>query len=98
MASAKVGSDGRGGTRRAAVATTMALAIAMPVEAQKRPSVAPKNMQAIAPALTGYTDDVLFGHVWRRPGLSPRDRSFVTLSVLISTGKAAQLRSHLGRG
>jgi len=35
--------------------------------------------------------------VWKRPDLSPRDRSLVTLSVLIATGKPAQLTGHLGR-
>jgi alkylhydroperoxidase/carboxymuconolactone decarboxylase family protein YurZ len=34
---------------------------------------------------------VLFGDVWRRPELSPRDRNLVTISVLIATGKPAQL-------
>jgi len=72
--------------------------IAAPAAAEERPSVAPKNMQAITPGLAGYTDDVLFGDVWRRPELSPRDRSLVTLSVLIGTGKTAQLSGHLGRG
>ncbi|WP_267414421.1 carboxymuconolactone decarboxylase family protein, partial [Sphingomonas sp. GC_Shp_4] len=70
----------------------------MPAEAQDRPSVAPKNMQAIAPALAAYTDRVLFGDVWVRSELSPRDRSIVTLSVLIATGKTAQITGHLGRG
>jgi 4-carboxymuconolactone decarboxylase len=72
--------------------------IAGPVAAQDRPSVAPKNMQAIAPGLAGYTDDVLFGDIWLRSELSPRDRSLVTLSVLIATGKTAQMPGHLGRG
>ena len=40
---------------------------------------------------------MLFGDVWRRPELSPRDRSLVTISVLIATGKPAQLAGHLGR-
>lgn len=74
------------------------LSIAAPVTAEERPSVAPKNMQAIAPALAGYTDRVLFGDMWVRSELAPRDRSIVTLSVLIATGKTAQLESHLGRG
>lgn len=51
----------------------------------------------IAPGLATLTDDVLFGDVWRRPELSPRDRSLVTISVLIATGKPAQLSGHLGR-
>jgi 4-carboxymuconolactone decarboxylase len=53
--------------------------------------------QKIAPGLAKLTDEVLFGDVWRRPELSPRDRSLVTLSVLIATGKPVQLAGHLGR-
>jgi 4-carboxymuconolactone decarboxylase len=53
--------------------------------------------QRIAPGLATLTDDVLFGDVWRRAELSPRDRSLVTISVLIATGKTAQLAGHLGR-
>jgi 4-carboxymuconolactone decarboxylase len=51
----------------------------------------------IAPGLATLTDDVLFGDVWSRPELSPRDRSLVTVSVLIATGKPAQLAGHLNR-
>jgi 4-carboxymuconolactone decarboxylase len=85
-------------TMKVASATAAALAMAVSVEAEERPSVAPRNMRAIAPALAGYTDRVLFGDVWVRPELPPRDRSIVTLSVLIATGKTAQMTSHLGRG
>jgi 4-carboxymuconolactone decarboxylase len=53
--------------------------------------------QRITPGLATLTDDVLFGDVWRRSELSPRDRSLVTISVLIATGKPAQLTGHLGR-
>ena len=53
--------------------------------------------QKIAPGLATLTDEVLFGDVWRRPELSPRDRSLVTISVLIATGKPAQLAGHLSR-
>jgi 4-carboxymuconolactone decarboxylase len=51
----------------------------------------------VSPGLATLTDDVLFGDVWGRPDLSPRDRSLVTVSVLIATGKSAQLTGHLGR-
>lgn len=71
-------------------------------KAQDRPSpkssVAPKAMQAIAPGLAVYTDEVLFGDVWVRPELPPRDRSLVTLSALVATGKSAQMTSHLNIG
>jgi 4-carboxymuconolactone decarboxylase len=53
--------------------------------------------QKIAPGLAALTDEVLFGDVWRRPELSPRDRSLVTITALIATGKPAQLAGHLGR-
>jgi 4-carboxymuconolactone decarboxylase len=66
---------------------------------QPQPSPRPSGpvQQRIAPGLATLTDDVLFGDVWRRPELSPRDRSLVTISVLIATGKPAQLAGHLGR-
>jgi 4-carboxymuconolactone decarboxylase len=51
----------------------------------------------IAPGLATLTDAVLFGDVWLRSELSPRDRSLVTISVLIATGKPAQLAGHLRR-
>ena len=38
----------------------------------------------IAPALAQYTDDVLFGDVWERPGLKPRDLSVITVACLIA--------------
>lgn len=62
-----------------------------------RPSVAPADMQAVAPALAGYTDDVLFGDNWENPRLGKRDRSLITVSALIAGGKSAQLPGHLGR-
>ena len=51
----------------------------------------------IAPKLTELTDEVLFGDVWARPGLSPRDRSLVTVSALIAMNRPDQLRSHMAR-
>jgi 4-carboxymuconolactone decarboxylase len=66
-----------------------------PLPGTGRPSGAVQ--QKIAPGLATLTDDVLFGDVWTRPELSPRDRSLVTISALIATGKPAQLAGHLGR-
>ena len=50
----------------------------------------------IAPKLAELTDEVLFGDVWARPGLSLRDRSLITVAALTALGRAGQLRSHLG--
>ena len=70
-----------------------------PSSRQPQGATAPSGalQQKIAPGLATLTDDVLFGDVWRRPELSPRDRSLVTISILIATGKPAQLAGHLGR-
>ena len=70
-------------------------AAASPQQGATRPS-GPRQ-QVLAPGLATLTDDVLYGDVWRRPELSPRDRSLVTIAVLIATGKTAQLAGHLGR-
>ena len=68
------------------------------VEAQEeRRRVAPPAVYAVAPGLGHFTDDVLFGEVWERTELAPRDRSLVTLSAIVSTGKTAQIAAHVSR-
>ncbi|MGH7022657.1 MAG: carboxymuconolactone decarboxylase family protein [Caulobacteraceae bacterium] len=49
----------------------------------------------IAPRLTEITDTVLFDDIWRRPGLSPRDRSLVTVASLVSLYRTNELPFHL---
>jgi 4-carboxymuconolactone decarboxylase len=49
----------------------------------------------VAPALGDYTDNVLFGDVWKRPQLSPRDRSLVTVSSLVAQYRINELPFHL---
>lgn len=51
----------------------------------------------IAPELARITDDVLFGDVWKRPGLSPRDRSLITVACLIALYRTNELPFHLKR-
>ena len=48
-----------------------------------------------APKLVELTDEVLFGDVWARPQLSPRDRSLITCAALVTNGSIEQLRGHL---
>ena len=62
----------------------------------KEPSGAAKQFGDFAPGLVGFTDDVLFGQVWTRPELSPRDRSLVTVTALATAGNTEQLTYHLG--
>jgi 4-carboxymuconolactone decarboxylase len=61
----------------------------------KEPSAAERMFGDFAPALVGYIDDVLFGQVWERPELSPRDRSLITVASLLTGGNTEQLRFHL---
>lgn len=63
--------------------------------ASAQPSRAQRLLGDVAPKLAQLTDEVLFGDVWARPGLSPRDRSLVTVSALIALNRPDQLRSHM---
>jgi 4-carboxymuconolactone decarboxylase len=49
------------------------------------------------PKLVALTDEVLFGDVWERTELSPRDRSLITVAALIAGGNSEQLPFHLGK-
>ena len=51
----------------------------------------------IAPKLAQITDEVLFDDVWARPGLSPRDRSLITVAALVALYRTNELPSHLKR-
>jgi 4-carboxymuconolactone decarboxylase len=59
------------------------------------PSAVQKMVGEFAPKLVELTDNVLYGDVWERPGLSKRDRSLVTLSALIALNRTEQLRFHI---
>ncbi|WP_042163001.1 carboxymuconolactone decarboxylase family protein [Paenibacillus gorillae] len=48
----------------------------------------------IAPAFVQYTEEVLFGEVWRRSELSLRERSLITVSALMTGGNVKQLDYH----
>ena len=63
----------------------------------QEPTVAQKLVGDFAPKLAQLTDDVLFGDVWERAELSPRDRSLVTVAALIANGNTEQLTGHLSR-
>jgi 4-carboxymuconolactone decarboxylase len=56
-----------------------------------------KERQMVAPALEHYTQGLLLGEVWQRPDLSPRDRSIVTVAVLIARNQPAELPFYLNR-
>jgi len=76
----------------AAMATflLMASSVAQAQEAKMR-----EDVRRIAPALEKYTAHTLVGGVWKRPGLSGRDRSIVTLAALIARGQTIEMPFYL---
>lgn len=69
--------------------------VATPASAS--PSQGQKLFGDIAPKFARLTEDVLFGDVWSRPGLSPRDRSLITVSAPVAMNRPDPLRGHLAR-
>ena len=63
----------------------------------KELSPAQRMIGDVAPKLAELTDDVLFGDIWERPGLSPRDRSLVTVAALVALYRTNELPGHLRR-
>ena len=62
----------------------------------KQPNVqgrrlSPDDVLRVAPALESYTQERLYGEVWKRPGLSLRDRSIITITALIARNQAGAL-------
>jgi 4-carboxymuconolactone decarboxylase len=51
----------------------------------------------IAPRLTEISNTILFDDVWRRTGLSPRDRSLITVASLIALYRSNELKFHLSK-
>src|SRR5438132_10386972 len=62
----------------------------------KEPSGAERMFGDFAPTLVDFTDNVLFGEVWTRTELSPKERSLVTVAALTTSGNTDQLVFHLG--
>ena len=63
----------------------------------EEPTNARKSFGDIAPHLAEITDKVLFGDVWANSTLSPRDRSLVTITSLISLYRVNEMPFHLKR-
>jgi 4-carboxymuconolactone decarboxylase len=52
------------------------------------------DSRAVAPALDKYAQAPI-AELWKRPGLTPRDRSIVTVSALIARNLTGELAHHL---
>jgi 4-carboxymuconolactone decarboxylase len=67
------------------------------IAVSEKPTRAQQLMGDIAPKLVELTDEVLFGDIWKRPGLSPRDRSLITVAALVALYRTDQAASHMRR-
>lgn len=63
--------------------------------AQAQETTMQDNLRAVAPALASYTQSKLLGEVWKRPGLTMRDRGIVTLAALVARGQTIELPFYL---
>jgi 4-carboxymuconolactone decarboxylase len=59
------------------------------------PAPSLEEIRAVSPALEQYMKVTLQGDLWNRPGLTPRDRSIVTLAALVARNQMAELPRHL---
>jgi 4-carboxymuconolactone decarboxylase len=84
------------GTDQLPAASPTPLPLDKPAE-EKRAAGVEQQFGNVAPGIVQYTTDILFGDLWLRPDLTPRDRSLVTVSALIASSQVAQITYHLNR-
>src|SRR5512135_2497348 len=55
------------------------------------------ELKALAPDYAQLTQDVLFGDVWKRPPLSQRDKSLITVTCLVALNRIELVEIHLNK-
>ena len=58
-----------------------------------KPALTREELRSISPALEAYQNSLLV-ELWKRPGLTPRDRSIVTLAALIARNQTIEMPYH----
>ncbi len=53
------------------------------------------DIEAVAPEFAKLTRDLLFDDIWKRPGLSQRDKSLITVTCLVALNRIEQVDIHL---
>src|SRR5437667_5860320 len=79
----------------AATVASLCLSASASAQTQVGPMRAPSDIGTVAPALEKYTQERLLGDVWKRPGLSARDRSVVTFAALIARNLTIEMAFYL---
>lgn len=57
-----------------------------------------RNVGTDGEALQKYVSEFVWGGVWTRPGLERRDRSLITLGILMALGQHTELATHVRAG
>jgi 4-carboxymuconolactone decarboxylase len=60
-----------------------------------KPMVTLDHVRKVAPALEKSTPGTLLGDLWKRPDLSPRDRSLMTVAALIARHQTIEMPSSI---
>ncbi|TBY82025.1 carboxymuconolactone decarboxylase family protein [Rhizobium leguminosarum] len=91
--------------KRILAATAISLTMSEPLMAQEgsgggampasASSLTVSDIQSVSPALGRYAEEDVLGNLWQRPQLSRRDRSIVTLAVLIARNQAIDLKHYV---
>ncbi|WP_221033077.1 carboxymuconolactone decarboxylase family protein [Actomonas aquatica] len=64
---------------------------------QAQPASTPveSGLERVSPALAAYSQRTSLAELWQRPELSPRDRSIVTVSILVARGQTSALKTYV---
>ena len=54
-----------------------------------------EDVRAVSPALERYNQNRLLGEVWKRPGLSTRDRGLITVAALVARNQTAEMAFYM---
>jgi 4-carboxymuconolactone decarboxylase len=77
--------------------SSTSVARATPEQNQVSNQASSNDLSGIAPEFTKLTQDLLFGDIWKRPGLSQRDKSLITVTVLATLNRPEQIDFHLNK-
>lgn len=55
------------------------------------------DLENVAPGLAGFGDEHVMGDLWSREGLTPRDRSLVTVAQMVAAGQTEELEFYVDK-
>lgn len=64
----------------------------------ERPVLLSDRLAEFTPKLTEVLRSVVFGDIWQRTAITPRERSLITVAALLALGRKDELRKHMRRG